>query len=36
MMFFWFFDQSSGHMAFAEDALNAKKMNAKPGGAQPI
>lgn len=32
---FWFFDQSSGHTAFAEDALNAKRMNVKPGGAQP-
>ena len=28
---FWFFDQSSGHTAFADDALNAK-MNVKPGG----
>lgn len=32
---FWFFDQSSGHTAFADDTLNAKKMNVKPGGAQP-
>lgn len=32
---FWLFDQSSGHTAFAEDALNANKMNVKPGGAQP-
>ena len=32
---FWFFDQSSGHTAFADDALNVKKMNVKPGGAQP-
>jgi len=28
---FWFFDQSSGHTAFANDALNAKKMNVKLG-----
>ena len=32
---YWFFDQSSGHTAFADDALNAKKMNVKPGGSQP-
>ena len=29
---YWFFDQSSGHTAFADDALNAKKMDVKPGG----
>lgn len=29
------FDQSSCHRAFAEDSLNAKVMNVKPGGAQP-
>ena len=29
---FWFFDHSSG---YASDALNASKMNVKPGGAQP-
>ena len=29
---FLLFDQSSGHTAFAEDALNANKMNVKPGG----
>ena len=32
---FWFFDHSSGHTAFAEDALNVNRMNVKPGGAQP-
>ena len=32
---FWFFDHSSGHTAYADDALNASKMNVKPGGAQP-
>ena len=26
---------SSCHRAFADDALNAKRMNVKPGGAQP-
>ena len=31
----WIFDQSSCHRAFAEDALNAKRMNVRPGGAQP-
>ena len=30
----WIFDQSSCHRAFAEDALNAKRMNVRPGGAQ--
>ena len=29
------FDQSSCHRAFAENALNLKVMNVKPGGAQP-
>ena len=29
------FDHSSCHGAYAEDALNAHKMNAKPGGKQP-
>ena len=29
-----FFDQSSCHRAFAEDALNVKHMNVRPGGAQ--
>ena len=32
---FWFFDHSSGHTAYASDALNASKMNVIPGGAQP-
>ena len=32
---FWFFDHSSGHTAFADNALNANKMNVHPGGAQP-
>ena len=31
----WIFDHSSCHGAYAEDALNAHKMNAKPGGKQP-
>ena len=31
----WLFDQSSGHCAFREDALNVKRMNVGPGGAQP-
>ena len=29
------FDQSSGHKAFANDALNVNRMNVNPGGAQP-
>ena len=32
----WFFDHSSGHTAFAEDALNASRMNVRPGGKQPV
>ena len=32
----WLFDQSSGHCAYREDALNVNKMNVRPGGAQPI
>ena len=31
----WLFDQSSCHRAFAEDALNARRMNVHPGGVQP-
>lgn len=31
----WVFDQSSCHKAMAEDALDASKMNVKPGGKQP-
>lgn len=33
---YWFFDHSSGHTAFPEDALNASRMNVKPGGKQPV
>ena len=29
------FDQSSGHCAFRDDALNVNRMNVNPGGAQP-
>ena len=29
------FDQSSGHTAYAEDALNVNRMNVNPGGSQP-
>lgn len=32
----WLFDHSSCHKAFPEDALNVKKMNVHPGGAQAI
>ena len=31
----WLFDHSSCHRAFADDALNAKQMNVRPGGRQP-
>ena len=31
----WFFDQSSGHCAYKEVSLNARRMNVNPGGAQP-
>ena len=30
----WVFDNSSCHNAYADDALNANNMNAKPGGKQ--
>lgn len=30
------FDHSLCHTAFAEDALISSRMNAKPGGAQPV
>jgi len=30
-----FFDHSSGHTAFADDALNVNKMNLHPEGTQP-
>ena len=33
---YWVFDHSSCHAAYAEDALIASHMNAKPGGAQPV
>lgn len=33
---YWVFDQCSCHAAFAEDALNANKMGARPGGKQPL
>ena len=33
---FWIFDQSQCHMAYADDALNVNRMNAKEGGKQPI
>ena len=32
----WFFDHSSGHTAFSEDALNANRMNEKRKGKQPV
>ena len=32
----WVFDHSSCHTAMAEDALDASKMNVKPGGKQPV
>ena len=31
----WLVDQSSCHKAFAEDSLNARKMNVHLGGTQP-
>ena len=31
----WIFDRSSCHGAYSENALNANKMNTKPGGKQP-
>ena len=31
----WLFDHSSCHNAYANNALNAAHMNAKPGGKQP-
>jgi len=31
----WFFDHSSGHTAFPDDALNINCMNVKQGGKQP-
>ena len=32
----WLFDYSSCHKAFSDNALNVKRMNVKPGGAQAI
>jgi len=32
---FWIFDQSGCHMAYADNALNVNRMNAKEGGAVP-
>lgn len=32
----WIFDHSSCHGAYKPDALIANKMNAKPGGKQPL
>jgi len=32
----WLFDHSSGHTAFAENALNVNRMNVKPGGKQAV
>ena len=31
----WVFDHSSGHTAFAPDALVASRLNKRPGGCQP-
>ena len=31
----WLFNQSSCHRAFAEDALNVRRMNVRLGGIQP-
>ena len=31
----WFFDQSGCCRAFSENALNPRRMNVRPGGAQP-
>ena len=31
----WLFDQSSCHRTFAENALNVRCMNVRPGGVQP-
>ena len=29
------FDQSSGHTAYADDALSVNRINVNPGGSQP-
>ena len=31
----WLFDHSSCHKAYAPDALNSRRTNVRPGGAQP-
>ena len=31
----WLFDQSSGHCAYEDSALNLRRMNVNPGGKQP-
>lgn len=31
----WLFDQSSGHCAYEDDALNVQNMSISPGGIQP-
>ena len=31
----WIFEQSSGHCAYAENALNVPRINVRPGGKQP-
>ena len=33
---YWIFDHSSCHTAYADDSLNASKMNAKPGGCHTV
>ena len=32
----WIFDHNNCHGAYSEDALKANKINAKPGGKQPV
>ena len=31
----WLFDQSSCHCSYNDNTLNIRRMNVKPGGAQP-
>ena len=33
---FWVFDNAPSHRKMEADALNAHKMNVRPGGKQPI
>jgi len=33
---YWFFDHSSGHTAFPDNAFNENKINVKPGGKQLV